>query len=821
MRHKFLEHNAPEMNFGLFRKLPLSLRMALCILALFVVGVWALALTAHHLLQTNVLQTLSDQQSSAVAMLSAHVDGALLQRVAALDTVAKAIRVPLKGNPNTLLSRLPQLQTELPEFNGGIFITARDGTVIASAPSAPVRPGMNVREQAYIRSVLQSGKPAVSEPLRNMRQGFVLLALAVPVQDAGGGVIGTVTGLIDLGSPNFLWQLSHGGYGKSGSVLLVENTQRLVIGATDSSRVLHTLPSQTDMAKIVDRAIAQRPDFAIASNEPEVNLLVSTKRVPGTNWVAVIALPQREAWAPITALQWNLVWLAGFISLLIFAITWWLIQRGLAPLLAARHRADAANLAKSRFLAAMSHDIRTPMGGVLSMAQLLLMPNLGESERRDYARTIFSSGQSLIAILNDILDLSKIESEAFEPDNIVFSPKALLSETRNLFAIAARSKNLQLDCEWSGPPERRYCADAHRLRQMLNNLVSNAIKFTAHGHVRIEAREVGKHMHADAMLEFAVQDTGVGIAPDDIDQLFKPFSQLGGAHARQFGGSGLGLSIVRELALKMGGDAGVSVQAGEEGARIWFQIRAPIVDQGAESRRTERPHPTLPGTPGPTSTLMGHVLVVEDNPINCAVIQAMLRTIGVAFSVVHDGLSVVQVMEKSANIESAPLPDLILMDLDLPMISGYVATERIRQWEIRVGAPHTPIIALTADAFDAARQQCMAVGMDGFLPKPVSMSDLMDTLAQWLPTIPPLARPSAQGLKPLDVQTFLDQVNALIPLLEQNRFHAITRFHALQDSVKDTALEEPLEALAVPLNNMHFDHVREQLQNLASTLNTF
>jgi PAS domain S-box-containing protein len=232
--------------------------------------------------------------------------------------------------------------------------------------------------------------------------------------------------------------------------------------------------------------------------------------------------------------------------------------------------AQAATMAKSRFLATISHEIRTPMNGMLGMAQLLLMPNLSESKRHDYARTILATGQSLLTLLNDILDLSKIEAGKLQLDSVDFAPESLLYAIRTLFSGAAHDKNLQLEHQWQGAPQRHYLADSHRLRQMLSNLVSNAIKFSAHGCIRIEGREIEGH-GASALLEFSVSDTGIGVPAEKIDLLFKPFSQTDSSITRQFGGSGLGLSIVSNLAKAMGGHVGVESVAGE-GSRFWFRV---------------------------------------------------------------------------------------------------------------------------------------------------------------------------------------------------------------------------------------------------------
>jgi signal transduction histidine kinase/ActR/RegA family two-component response regulator len=386
--------------------------------------------------------------------------------------------------------------------------------------------------------------------------------------------------------------------------------------------------------------------------------------------------------------------------------------------------AEAANLAKSRFLATMSHEIRTPMNGILGMAQLLLTPNLTSQAQRDYARTILTSGQTLLSLLNDILDLSKIEAGKFQLDSSVFQPSQLIVEIQTLFAGAAKAKNLQLECLWQGHAQARYQSDAHRLRQMLSNLVGNAIKFTKQGHIRIECTEVA-HDEATALLEFSVRDTGMGIPAEKLDLLFKPFSQTDTSTTREFGGSGLGLSIVSNLARAMGGDVGVESEPGK-GSRFWFRIRVNTVAAGLDSRLTERTDAD-PGTAEATTNLHGHVLVVEDNPVNCMVIEAMLTQLGLTCTVENDGQQAV------AAIVRGERPDVILMDLQMPVMDGYVATEQIRQWASDNSGGHVPIIALTADAFEEDRKRCEAVGMDDFLTKPIAIDTLKLALARWLP----------------------------------------------------------------------------------------
>lgn len=386
-------------------------------------------------------------------------------------------------------------------------------------------------------------------------------------------------------------------------------------------------------------------------------------------------------------------------------------------LIEAKQQAESANLAKSQFLATMSHEIRTPLNGVIGMAQLLMQEKVGEAERLNYAQTILRSGDNLLSLLNEILDFSKVEAGKMALESLIYQPAELVQEVVNLFRETAHQRDLQLVLSFDVPRHFSCWGDPYRLRQVISNLLSNALKFTAKGTITLQLEQL-----ENSFLKFTVSDTGDGIDELQISKLFQTFSQGDGSITRRYGGTGLGLAICRSLIQLMGGEIGVKSQLGK-GSQFWFQIP---IDEVTDSEKHHPIHyqalPPLQKTPQ-----IHRILVVEDNPINQVVVLAMLDRLGYQTELAQHG------QEALDAIKSASQYDLILMDCQMPIMDGYEASLLIRSWEQQFKRKRIPIIALTADAYQEDKNRCQAVGMDDFLSKPLCIHDLAETLKRWLP----------------------------------------------------------------------------------------
>lgn len=436
-------------------------------------------------------------------------------------------------------------------------------------------------------------------------------------------------------------------------------------------------------------------------------------------------------------LNWTEVLVVHCLSLILLiigaAIFQYEMMRATENLKAAHDKAKQANQAKSDFLANMSHEIRTPMNGVLGMAQALKQTSLTQKQSL-YADTISSSGAALLTIINDILDFSKIEA-----GKLTFTPrpanfKSAVDEVVVLLGEAAREKQVALSVEWAAPLPDLVEVDIGRLRQVLTNLVGNAIKFTDKGQVTI--RVTARENAGRAQWRVEVEDTGIGIADDKLGLVFKKFEQAENSTRRAYYGTGLGLTITHHLVEAMGGRIGVNSRLGV-GSLFWFELETPIVKH-APSHLEMSDRPNSEGVSfnqvaadrdapegAPSRTEPAKILIAEDNMVNRLVVESLIDKAAFELSFVENGQEALDAV-KEQNF------DLVLMDISMPVMDGIEATKAIRAFEQDHACVRTPIIALTAHAVSGDKERFLQANIDDYLTKPVQQDNLCAVLDKWV-----------------------------------------------------------------------------------------
>ena len=624
------------------------------------------------------------------------VDNWLMERVSLAETIAHRLSAtPDSNDPVEILSN--------PVFEKNFIWTyyGTQGSEYYIWPHDIMPADYDPTTRPWYHAAEAANATTLTEPYHDIATNTETITVASPVWKAGkmAGVVGA-----DFSTQTLSEVLNTTNLGGLGIVYLVNGDGKII---AHPSREL----VQSTIADLYDRDMPRVDDSIQYVRQGDREKIVRFEKIPSlstVDWYVAVAIDSNKAYASLHDFRISATIAMIAAALLMIVVLGLVISRLLViPLMRARAEADAANAAKSEFLANMSHEIRTPMNGVMGMAELLARTELSPKQK-NFADIILKSGNALLTIINDVLDFSKIDSGELTLDPQPFNLKAVVEDVAGLVATKIDEKKLELIVRFHPKMPEEYVGDDGRIRQILVNLVGNAVKFTEAGHILVNVS--GTREGDMASLNIRVEDTGIGIPADQLGSVFDKFNQIDNSATRKFEGTGLGLAICKMLVEKMDGEIGVEAELGS-GSVFWFKIKLPVHESGVKQRTM------------PTDIKGARILIIDDNEVNREILIEQLDSwemTSTACSSPAKGLAALE-----ASVENKTPFDLIIMDYQMPEVDGFEASRRIQANENYKGIP---IIMLTSVCNQVETADYRRVGIKAHLLKPARSSQLFETI---------------------------------------------------------------------------------------------